>query len=163
MHFISNYHIFFNFRSITDLPHPSTPTPSELQSPASQTQLSLLSPTSVLKFTGGFVLAPQPGRREPQLCSSVSGSSSVETGSDANSLVKISGCKSQLVTLLIMQLNPVWLQNKEKCLSVSWCSLASYPDHLLPNQSSHTPNTWKNTFLFLPACCLCRSDIFFQS
>lgn len=28
----------------------------------------------------------------------------------------MSGCKSQPVTLLIMRLNTVWLQNKEKCL-----------------------------------------------
>lgn len=39
-------------------------------------------------------------------------------GSNANTLVKASGCKSQPATLLIMRLNTLWLQNKEKSLQV---------------------------------------------
>lgn len=56
----------------------------------------------------------------------------IETGSDANTLVKVLGCKSQPVTLLIMRLNTLWLQNKEKCLKVG----AAVPSPLTKNFSS---------------------------
>jgi len=41
------------------------------------------------------------------VCSSALGISSIETGSNANTLVKMAGYKSQPATLLIVQLNTV--------------------------------------------------------